>query len=65
MRTVEAMQGERLDEIVLREYGTLDPLEEVLEFNVSLQAKVTLNDADIVYLPLIEKEETKEVSGLW
>ena len=67
MREYRANQGERLDQIVYREYKTLnkDVLNKVLEANPHLLGKIELDAFDIVYLPEITTESNKENKTLW
>lgn len=67
MKTVNAQAGDRLDQIVYLEYGTLTIFDKVLEANSHLATKVILDDGDIVNIPVIEieKETIKEVKSLW
>jgi phage tail protein X len=50
-----AADGDRLDTIVYRHYGTLDVFEAVLAVNARLDP--ILKDGDIVFLPPIAQEE--------
>ncbi len=65
MKEVTAKNGERLDEIVFREYGTLDFFEKVLSENQKLSNKIFLSEADIVYLPQIEIVSSNKQETLW
>jgi len=67
MREYRANQGERLDQIVYREYKTLnqDVVNKVLEANPHLLDKLVLDAFDIVYLPEITTESNKENKTLW
>ena len=67
MREYRANQGERLDQIVYREYKTLNNnvLNKVLEANPHLLGKIELDAFDIVYLPEITIEPSKENKTLW
>lgn len=68
MREYRASRGERLDQIVFREYGTLEVLQRVLEANVHLLRKVELEADDVVYLPELPKEPKTQVQkgkALW
>lgn len=62
MTEYRAYEGERLDEIVYKHYGTLEVFEEVLAYNARLP--VILQDKDIVKLPDITIEPVKE-NELW
>jgi phage tail protein X len=67
MKIFNAQTGDRLDQIVYKEYGTLKIFDKVLEANPHLDKKVILDDNDVVNLPVIQikKETTKEVKSLW
>ena len=65
MKEVTAKNGERLDEIVFKEYGTLDFFEKVLSENQKLSNKIFLSEADIVYLPQIEIVSSNKQETLW
>ncbi|MDR2342793.1 MAG: tail protein X [Campylobacteraceae bacterium] len=54
-----ASKGERLDTIVYKHYGTLEVFAQVLKLNARL--KPILDDKDIVYLPDIKIELSKEI----
>ena len=66
MKEYIAAQGERLDQIIYREYKNLDKntLNEVLKANPHLLDKFTLNAFDKVYLPEI-KTPSNEDKVLW
>lgn len=65
MREVIPKNGERLDEIVFKEYGTLNFFEKVLSENQKLSNKIFLSEADIVYLPQIEIVSSNKQETLW
>jgi phage tail protein X len=67
MKTYIAQQGDRLDQIVYKEYKTLIIFDKVLEANAHLSTKVILDDNDTVNLPVLElpKATIKEVKSLW
>ena len=65
MREVIPKNGERLDEIVFKEYGTLDFFEKVLSENQKLSNKIFLSEADIVYWPQIEIVSINKMETLW
>lgn len=66
MKTYTAQKGDRLDQIVFREYKTLKIFSKVLEANPHLTNKVILDDKDIVNLPIIQlPKTTKKVKTLW
>jgi phage tail protein X len=59
MKKYIASEGERLDTIIYKHYGTLTVFAQVLAFNARL--KPILKDKDIVYLPVIKIEPKKEI----
>ena len=61
MKTVRAYKGQRLDQIIYKEYKSLDKniVNVVLAVNPHLLKKVELEAGDIVNLPKIEQKETK------
>lgn len=65
--THKALEGDRLDQIIFKHYGTLKVYTEVLESNTHLINKVVLKENDIVQLPLINIVENpiEEVQKLW
>ncbi|HFU76167.1 MAG TPA: phage tail protein [Arcobacter sp.] len=67
MKTFTAQNGDRLDQIVFKEYKTLAVFDKVLETNPHLATKVILEDNDKVNLPVLElpKAATKKVKSLW
>jgi len=67
MKQIIAQKGDRLDQIVYKEYGTLKVIDKVLEANPQLKSKVLLEDGDIINIPIITipKESIKEVKALW
>jgi len=67
MRTIIAQKGDRLDQIVYKEYGTLTIFDKVLEANTHLATKPILSDGDVVNIPVIQikRQTTKEVKSLW
>jgi len=67
MREYVATQGERLDQIIYREYKTLDKniVDEVLKANPHLLNKLVLDAFDKVYLPEIEIKSSSEDKALW
>ena len=67
MREYIATQGERLDQIIYREYKTLDKnvVNEVLKANPHLLTKLILDAFDKVYLPEIEIKPSLEDKALW
>jgi phage tail protein X len=63
-----AADGERLDSIVFKAYGSVDPyvMEAVMEENEHLLASTVLNAGDPVYLPDVEiKQEESTTKALW
>ena len=67
MKQIIAQKGDRLDQIVYKEYGTVKVIDKVLEANPQLQSKVLLKDGDVINIPVIAipKESIKEVHALW
>lgn len=65
MKTIYAQNGERLDQIVYREYKTLDYFEKVVESNPHLKNKIFLDENDIVNLPIVKKEQKAKLDSLW
>lgn len=67
MRTYTAQTGDRLDQIVFKEYETLKYYKEVLAANTHLGNRTILKDGDLINLPVIKIEKTKisEVKTLW
>ena len=65
MKELTAKNGERLDEIVFREYGTLDFFEKALSENQKLSKKIFLDESDIIYLPEIMIVSSKKQETLW
>ena len=61
MRKIKAYKGQRLDQIIFKEYSTLesDVVNAVLTINTHLLNKLELEAGDIVYLPKIEFKEPK------
>lgn len=68
MTTHKAVDGDRLDRIIYKYYGTLESsvVASVIEANVHLAHKVTLDAGDVVNLPEAETSETDTASrALW
>jgi len=67
MKHVLAQEGDRLDQIVYKYYGTLDHLNSVMLANAELMKKSVLEDKDIVYLPDYTVSKASEDDGvnLW
>lgn len=67
MRTYTAQNGDRLDQIVFKEYGSLKVFEKVVEANPGLKNRTILQDGEVINLPVvtIEKTKIKEVKTLW
>ena len=67
MKKYVAKRGERLDEIVFKEYKTLDKevLNAVLSANKHLLNKLKLDAFDEVFLPEIEIKPKKTDKTLW
>jgi len=61
VKQVKAYKGQRLDQIIYKEYKSLDKdiVNAVLSVNTKLLKKIELDAGDIVYLPKIEKKESK------
>ena len=61
LKTVKAYKGQRLDQIIYKEYSTLesDVVNAVLSANVHLLNKLELEAGDVVKLPKIEAKEPK------
>lgn len=64
MKEIKAKDYERLDQIVFREYQTLDYFEKVLEQNPKIANKMFLDEGDIVNLPIF-KIDKKKLESLW
>ncbi len=61
-----AKEGERLDQIVFRVYGSLEYFEEVLRANIHLAAKRELSAGDVVRLPDMDTNvKSVEEKALW
>ena len=60
-----ANDGDRLDSVAFKCYGTLENFREVLDANIHLLGVDVLSSGDIVYLPLFTKIENEEVPALW
>ncbi|MBE3607053.1 tail protein X [Campylobacter sp. RM13119] len=58
-----AKDGERLDTIVYKHYGTLENFSEILAFNSHLNA--VLKAGDRVKMPEIKAKATKKEKTLW
>ena len=65
MNKTIAEDGDRLDQIAFKHYGTLQNFEAVLKANIHLIDKVVLTAGNIVCLPEINSEIIKEVKTLW
>ncbi len=66
MKQVIASDKQRLDEIVYKEYGTLEFMEIVLDHNPHLTSKLVLNTKDVVNIPIIKKKKDEEKEdALW
>lgn len=61
MRKIKAYKGQRLDQIVFKEYSTIesDVVNAVLSVNTHLLNKLELEAGDVVYLPKIEIKEPR------
>ncbi|PPB51490.1 tail protein X [Campylobacter hyointestinalis] len=58
-----ANDGERLDTIVYKHYGTLENFAEILAFNSHLNAILKVGDK--VFLPEIKTKTAKKENTLW
>lgn len=58
-----ANDGERLDTIVYKHYGTLENFAEILAFNSHLNAVLKVGDK--VFLPEIKTKTAKKENTLW
>lgn len=65
MNQVIASDNQRLDEIVYKEYGTLEFFVDVLEKNQHLTNKVILKMGDVVNLPVVIKTKVVKEDSLW
>lgn len=67
MKQIIAQNGDRLDQIVYKQYKTLSVMDKVLEANTHLKNKVILVDGDVINIPVITiaKETIKKVKTLW
>lgn len=65
MNKTIAKTGERLDQIIYSNYGTLEVFGQVLEVNPHLLKKEILEIGDIVYLPNVVLEKVKKEDVLW
>ena len=65
MKKINALNGERLDQIVFREYKTLKYFEKIVESNPHLKNKILLDETDVVYLPKIKEENIIKMDSLW
>jgi phage tail protein X len=67
MKTIIAQAGDRLDQIVNREYGTQEVFTKVFEANPQLATKPILDDGDIVNIPIVNIEQIpqNEAKTLW
>lgn len=60
-----ANDGDRIDSVVYRTYGTLEPLWMVLESNRELLGREVLQSGDVVVLPLYKTKPKEETKALW
>lgn len=65
MKKIYALNSERLDQIVFREYKTLKHFSKVVEANPKLVNKIILDEKDLINLPLIQEENKKKMETLW
>lgn len=63
-KKIYANNGERLDQIVFREYKSLEHFSKVIDANPGLKNKVILTENDLVILPQIEIKKNK-LDKLW
>jgi len=61
VKQVKAYKGQRLDQIIYKEYKSLDKdiVNAVLSVNTKLLKKIELDAGDIVNLPKIKQKEQK------
>jgi phage tail protein X len=61
-----AKDGERLDQIIYKYYGSLVFFDKIIDQNTHLMDKLVLDSGDVVFLPQINfnQKETK-VAALW
>lgn len=61
MKTVTVSKGQRIDQIIYKEYGSLnqDIVNEVLSTNTHLLNNIELKGGEKVYLPKIEIKQPK------
>ena len=65
MNNYIANDGDRIDEIVYKAYGSIDPFFQVLEANTHILHKDSLDSGDVVYLPIVETKPKEETKALW
>jgi phage tail protein X len=65
MKQYKADDGDRLDQIIYKEYKTLSVFDKVIAYNPILATKPILSDGDIVKLPVIVVETTQKAKKLW
>ncbi|MFP2167459.1 tail protein X [Enterobacter ludwigii] len=63
---VKALQGDTLDQVCHRHYGTTKGVtEQVLRANPGLRGQVFLDAGQVVEMPDIDTQPAKEVVQLW
>ncbi len=68
MNQYRAVEGDRLDIIVFKEYGSIDAVvfDAVLDANEHLLGSSVLKAGDIVYLPeVVQNVDEKKTEALW
>lgn len=65
MKIINALNGERLDQIVFREYKTLKHFSKVVEANPKIANKIFLTQDDRINLPIIKQDNQKQMDSLW
>jgi hypothetical protein len=65
MNKYVAKDGDRLDSIVLANYGSLKPMSLVMESNQDILGKEHLDSGDVVILPFWQPPNINEVKALW
>jgi len=65
MKQYKAQDGDRLDQIIYKEYKTLSVFDKVIAYNPILSTKPILSDGDLVNLPVIDIKTAPKVKKLW
>jgi phage tail protein X len=65
MKQYKAENGDRLDQIIYKEYKTLSVFDKVIAYNPILATKPILSDGDLVNLPTIDIKITPKAKKLW